>query len=61
MLKHGKYLYLAEAAPYAGAIDAHALLAERVESLMSQETAKWTTLQERLDKKPGDSSANKDG
>ena len=61
-LKHEKYLYLAKAAPYAGATDAHALLAERVESLMSQETAKWATLQERLDKKPGDSSsANKDG
>jgi hypothetical protein len=61
-LKHEKYLYLAKAAPYAGAIDAHALLAERVEALMSQETAKWTSLQERLDKKPGDSScANKDG
>jgi len=61
-LKHEKYLYLAKAAPYAGAIDAHALLAERVESLMSQETAKWATLQERLDKKPGDSScAHKDG
>jgi len=61
-LKHEKYLYLAKAAPYAGATDAHALLVERVESLMSQETAKWATLQERLDKKPGDSSsANKDG
>jgi hypothetical protein len=61
-LKHEKYLYLAKAAPYAGATDAHALLAERVESLMSQETAKWATLQERSDKKPGDSSsANKDG
>ncbi len=62
VLKHEKYLYLAKAAPYAGAIDAHALLAERVEAIMSQETAKWATLQERLDKKPGDSSnANKDG
>jgi len=61
-LKYEKYLYLAKAAPYAGAIDPHALLAERVESLMSQETAKWATLQERLDKKPGDSScAHKDG
>jgi hypothetical protein len=59
-LKYEKYLYLAKAAPYAGA--SHALLAERVESLMSQETAKRATLQERLDKKPGDSGrANKDG
>jgi len=47
-LKHEKYLYLAKAAPYAEAIDSHALLAERVESLMSQETAKWATLQEGL-------------
>src|SRR5262245_55034098 len=30
-LKYEKYLYLAKAAPYAGAIDPHALLAERVE------------------------------
>jgi len=47
-LKHEKYLYLTKAAPYAEAIDSHALLAERVESLMSQETAKWATLQEGL-------------
>jgi len=47
-LKHEKYLYLTNAAPYAEAIDSHALLAERVESLMSQETAKWATLQEGL-------------
>ena len=61
-LKHERHLYLAKAAPYAGAIDAHALLAERVEAPMSQETVKWASLQERLDKKPGDScSANKDG
>ena len=61
-LRHEKHLYLAKAAPYAAAIDVHALLAERVEALMSQETAKWASLQERLDKKPGDSSsANKDG
>ena len=61
-LKHEKYLYLAKAPPYAGAADAHALLAERVESLMSQETAKWTSLQEKWDKKPdGSRDANKDG
>jgi hypothetical protein len=61
-LKREKYLYLVKAAPYAGAVDAQALLAERVESLMSQETAKWASLQERLDKKPaGSGDANKDG
>jgi hypothetical protein len=35
-LKHEKYLYLAKAGPYATAGDVHALLAERVESLVSQ-------------------------
>ncbi len=48
-LKHEKYLYLASAGPYA--IDdrahAHAKLAERVESLVSQENAQWTAVQER--------------
>jgi hypothetical protein len=40
-LKHEKYLYLASAGPYAAASDAHALLAERTESLISREHAKW--------------------
>jgi len=40
-LKHEKYLYAGNASPYAGAQDAHAMLAERVESLVSQEHAKW--------------------
>ena len=40
-LKHEKYLYLAKAGPYASAAAPHALLAERVESLVSQEQAKW--------------------
>jgi hypothetical protein len=45
-LKHEKYLYLGKAGPYAAAADPHALLAERVESLVSQEHAKWTSAQE---------------
>ena len=45
-LKHEKYLYLAKAGPYASAPDAHALLAERVESLVSQEHAKWASTQQ---------------
>lgn len=45
-LKHEKYLYLAKAGPYASANDPHALLAERVESLVSQEHAKWVSAQE---------------
>lgn len=39
-LKHEKHLYLAKAGPYASANVPHALLAERVESLVSQEHAK---------------------
>ena len=46
-LKHEKYLYLAKAGPYAAAADPHALLAERVESLVSQEHAKWAAGQEK--------------
>jgi hypothetical protein len=53
-LKQEKYLYLAKAGPYAQAKDAHALLAERVVALVSQETAKWTSVQESVDKKPTD-------
>src|SRR6266850_6081667 len=45
-LKHEKFLYLAKAGAYAVANDAHALLAERVESLDSQEHAKWASSQE---------------
>ena len=42
-LKHDKYTYLGKAAPYANVPDPHALLAERIESLVSQEHAKWTS------------------
>jgi hypothetical protein len=45
-LKHEKYLYLGKAGPYANAPDSHALLAERVESLVSQEHAKWASAQQ---------------
>ena len=41
-LKHEQYLYLAKAGPYAGE-DRHGQLAERIEGLVSQEHAKWTT------------------
>jgi len=40
-LKHEKFLFLAEAGPYAGAADARAMLAERVEGLLSQENSQW--------------------
>jgi Protein of unknown function (DUF4231) len=50
-LKHEKYLFLAGAGPYAAAGDRRALLAESIESLVSQEHAKWTSgKQEKLDK-----------
>jgi len=49
-LKHEKYLYLGKAGPYASATDAHALLAERVESLVSQEHAKWGSTQQSQSK-----------
>jgi hypothetical protein len=43
-LKHERYLYLAKAGPYAEG-DRHQQLAERLEGLISQEHAKWTTSQ----------------
>jgi hypothetical protein len=41
-LRHERYLYLAGAGPYATAPNPHALLAKRVEGMVSQEHAKWT-------------------
>jgi hypothetical protein len=52
-LKHEKFLYIGEAGPYAGASDAHALLAERIESTVSQEHAKWAAVQQRESKPKG--------
>jgi Protein of unknown function (DUF4231) len=46
-LKHEKFTYLGKAAPYANAPDPHALLAERIESLVSQEHAKWASIQQQ--------------
>lgn len=52
-LKHERYLYLAEAGPYAAAEKPDALLAERVEGLVSQEHAAWSAHREEADKKGG--------
>lgn len=52
-LKHEKYAYLAKAAPYKDAADPHALLAERVEALISQEHAKWASVQQQVNLKTG--------
>jgi len=48
-LKHEKYLYLAAAGAYAtdDRAHAHAKLAERIESMVSQENAQWAAMQER--------------
>jgi Protein of unknown function (DUF4231) len=46
-LKHEKYLFLANAGPYTAAENPKTLLAERVESLVSQEHAKWAATQQQ--------------
>lgn len=50
-LKHEKFAFLGNAPPYATGTDAErrALMAERVESLVSQEHAKWSALQQQSD------------
>jgi hypothetical protein len=45
-LKHEKYIFLAGSLPYGSAANPRALLAERVESLVSQEHAKWESVQQ---------------
>jgi Protein of unknown function (DUF4231) len=45
-LKHEKYLFLGRAGPYAGTVDGRALLADRIEGLISQEHAKWVSARE---------------
>jgi Protein of unknown function (DUF4231) len=49
-LKHEKYLFLSTAGPYAAASDPKAMLAEHIESLVSQEHAKWASSQEQIPK-----------
>src|ERR1700693_3459887 len=46
-LRHEKYIYLANAGPYPNVEKPRALLAERIESLISQEHAKWATVQQQ--------------
>jgi hypothetical protein len=47
-LKHEKFLFLEGAGPYARTRRKTTLLAERVEGLVSQEHARWTSGQEEL-------------
>jgi hypothetical protein len=49
-LKHEKYLFLSKAGPYATSENPRTLLAERVESLVSQEHSKWTAATEQVTK-----------
>jgi hypothetical protein len=49
-LRHEKYLFLAGAGPYAKLEQPLALLAERIEGLISQEHAKWVSAQEQIAK-----------
>lgn len=46
-LRHEQYLYLAGAGPYVDVGSRDALLAERIEGLVSQEHAKWAATQEQ--------------
>ena len=48
-LKHEMYVFLGNAPPYASAdaAERRALLAERIESLVSQEHAKWASVQQQ--------------
>ena len=48
-LKHEQFLFLSAAGPYAAANDREALLAERVESLVSQEHAAWVANRKATD------------
>ena len=51
-LRHEKYLFLGKAGVYATAADPRATLAEHVESLVSQEHARWSSLQQQTGKAP---------
>lgn len=46
-LRHEKFVYLGQAGPYAASPNPHALLAERIESLVSQEHAQWASVQQQ--------------
>jgi hypothetical protein len=52
-LKHERFLFMAHAGPYAGAPSPDAMLAERVESLVSQEHAAWVSQQQEATEKTG--------
>ncbi len=49
-LKHEKYLWLSKAGPYKDTKNPEVILAERVESLISREHAKWEVTVEKTEK-----------
>jgi disulfide bond formation protein DsbB len=50
-MKHEQFMYVAKAGAYAAAADAHALLAERIETIGSQENTKWASLTQQQPQK----------
>ena len=52
-LQREKFLFLADAGPYAGTEDKRAHLAERVEELISSENTKWVSIRARSAEAPG--------
>jgi hypothetical protein len=50
-LKHERFLFMAQAGPYATSAEPEALLAERVEGLVSQEHAAWVSQQKEVGQK----------
>jgi hypothetical protein len=46
-LQFEKFAYIAKVGPYKGIPDPHAVLSERVLSLISQESAKWASVQQQ--------------
>jgi hypothetical protein len=59
-LKHERSLYVARAGPYRGR-DRQAVLAERVEGLVSQEHAKWTDARNRPESEADDGGKPTEG
>jgi hypothetical protein len=55
-LRHEKYLWLSRAGPYVDAGDSTALLAERIEALISREHSRWVA--ERAKERKPERSAN---
>jgi hypothetical protein len=53
-LKHEKFTYIAGAGVYASAANPRALLAERAETIGSQENTKWTSLRQPQKTKSGE-------